>query len=110
MMPLRAPSTPSREPEEAGQALGDQPEDGRKVEEASFGRRSTDWSEGTEIDGALDIGQVETVVATMIATTHRAIRQALLVQCFSRPAVEGSRYGGDSPALCMLRSVPFVKC
>ncbi|AMX99116.1 hypothetical protein A4R29_06190 [Mesorhizobium ciceri biovar biserrulae] len=37
-----------------GLAKRDQPEDGCEVEEASFGRRSIDWSEGTEIDGALD--------------------------------------------------------
>ena len=35
---MRAPSTPSREPEGAGQSLRGQPEDRRQVEEADLGR------------------------------------------------------------------------
>lgn len=54
---MRAPSTPSSEPEGAGQALRDQPEDGRKVEEAGFGRGRSDWPEGAEIDRAFRGGR-----------------------------------------------------
>ena len=35
---------------------GDQPEDGRQVEEADFGRRSADRAERAEVDGAVDRG------------------------------------------------------
>ena len=48
---MRAPSTPSREPEEACEALRNQPEDRRQVESADLRFRSADRTEGARIDG-----------------------------------------------------------
>ena len=48
---MRAPGTPSSEPEGAGEALRNQSKDGRQVEGADLGRRSANWAEETQIDG-----------------------------------------------------------
>ena len=47
---MRAPSTPSREPEKACQALGRQPEDGRQVESTVLRFRCADGAEDAEVD------------------------------------------------------------
>ena len=51
------PSTPSREPESAVEALRDQPEDGRQVEGPDLGRRPVHRTEGAEVDGPIDRGR-----------------------------------------------------
>jgi transposase InsO family protein len=53
---VRAPSTPSSEPESAGEALRNQSEDRRQVEEADLGGGSADRSERAKVDGPLDRG------------------------------------------------------
>ena len=48
---MRAPSTPSRELEIAGEALRRRPEDHRQVEGADLRFRFADGAEGAKVDG-----------------------------------------------------------
>src|SRR5580693_7889373 len=54
---LRAPSTPSREPEGACEALRRQPEDGRQVESAVLRFRPADRTQAAQIDSPVSRGR-----------------------------------------------------